>query len=84
VPLYTYTANGELETKTVGVDTTVYDYDELGNLISVTLPDGTFIEYIIDGRNRRVAKLVDGIFIEGFLYQGQLNPVAKIDDTGNR
>jgi len=81
--IYTYTVNGELETKTVGADTTVYDYDELGNLISVTLPDGTFIEYIIDGLNRRVAKLVDGIFIEGYLYQGQLNPVAKIDDTGN-
>ena len=80
---YTYTANGELETKTVGSDITTYDYDELGNLISVTLPDGTFVEYIIDGRNRRVAKLVDGVFIEGYLYQGQLNPVAKVDDTGN-
>jgi RHS repeat-associated protein len=80
---YTYTANGELETKTIGADTTVYDYDELGNLISVTLPDGTFIEYIIDGRNRRVARLINGVFIEGFLYQSQLNPVAKVDDTGN-
>jgi RHS repeat-associated protein len=80
---YTYTANGELETKAVGADTTVYDYDELGNLISVTLPDGTFIEYIIDGLNRRVAKLVNGIFIEGFLYESELYPAAKIDDTGN-
>ncbi|HDH11672.1 MAG TPA: hypothetical protein ENG83_05670 [Nitrospirae bacterium] len=80
---YTYTANGELEMKTLGSDITTYNYDELGNLISATLPDGTVIDYIIDGRNRRVAKLVNSVFTEGFLYQGQLNPVAKIDDTGN-
>ena len=29
---YTYTANGELQTKTVGGQTTTYDYDVLGNL----------------------------------------------------
>ncbi len=80
---YAYSANGELETKTVGAETTTYYYDELGNLISVALPDGTIIDYIIDGRNRRVVKRINGFFTEGFLYQDQLNPVAKINNTGN-
>src|SRR5262249_30257701 len=37
---YTYTANGELESKTVSTQTTLYAYDALGNLRTVTLPDG--------------------------------------------
>ncbi|MCI0563830.1 MAG: hypothetical protein MN733_35595, partial [Nitrososphaera sp.] len=49
---YTYTANGELLTKTLGTQTTTYDYDVLGNLRAVTLPDGTRIDYLIDGQNR--------------------------------
>jgi len=28
--------------------------------VQVTLPDGTAIDYLIDGRNRRVGKKVDG------------------------
>jgi len=64
-------------------DTTTYDYDVLGNLMSVTLPDTTLIEYIIDGRNRRIGKKVNGVFTQGFLYQDQLNPVAEVDESGN-
>ncbi|HMS85719.1 MAG TPA: hypothetical protein PKD12_18910, partial [Nitrospira sp.] len=40
---YTYTNNGELQTKTAGAQTTNYVYDVLGNLKSVTLPNGTLI-----------------------------------------
>jgi YD repeat-containing protein len=50
---YTYTANGELATKTDGSGTTTYDYDELGNLLSVVLPTGHRIDYLIDAQNRR-------------------------------
>ncbi len=55
----------------------------LGNLLAVTLPDGTLIEYVIDGRNRRIGKKVNGVLIQGFLYGDQLNPVAELDGTGN-
>ncbi len=41
------------------------------------------IDYVIDGRNRRIGKKVDGILVQGFLYQDQLNPVAELDGTGN-
>jgi RHS repeat-associated protein len=79
---YTYTANGELQSKTTGGQTTTYTYDALGNLTAVTLPDGTPIEYVIDGRNRRIGKKVNGALVQGFLYSGQLRPVAELDGNG--
>jgi len=79
---YTYSNNGELQTKVVGGQTTSYVYDVLGNLKSVTLPNGTLIEYVIDGQNRRIGKKVNGTLTQGFLYQNQLNPVAELDGTG--
>lgn len=80
---YTYTANGSLPSKTVNGQTTTYSYDVLGNLISVTLPDGTLIEYIIDGQSRRIGKKINGVLVQGFLYSDQLRIVAELDGTGN-
>lgn len=80
---YTYTANGELLTKTEGGATTTYDYDVLGNLRAVTLPDGTLIEHVIDPRNRRIGKKVNGTLVQGFLYKDRLNPIAELDGQGN-
>ena len=62
---------------------TVYEYDELGNLLSVELPDGDNIEYVIDGLNRRIGKKVNGALVQGLLYQDNLNPVAELDGAGN-
>ena len=80
---YAYTANGELRTRNVGGQITAYEYDALGNLISVNLPNATHIEYLIDGLNRRIGKKVNGTLVRGFLYEGQLRPVAELDGTGN-
>lgn len=81
---YGYTANGELLTRTVGADVTRYEYDVAGNLRKVTLPGSspTTVEYVVDGRNRRVGKKVNGALTEGFLYGGQLRPVAWVGPTG--
>ena len=79
---YTYTANGELDSKTDTGLTTHYSYDVLGNLMQVSLPGGMTIDYIIDGQNRRIGKKVDGILTQGFLYQDQLNPIAELDGSG--
>ena len=81
---YTYTANGELasKTNTDTSETTAYTYDVLGNLRTVLLPDGTQIDYIVDGRNRRVGKKVDGVLQRQWIYDGQLRPVAELDGTG--
>jgi len=80
---YTYTANGELLSKTISEQTTTYQYDVLGNLLSVALPGGPTIQYVVDGMNRRVGKRVNGTPVKGFLYRNQLNPVAELDGANN-
>jgi RHS repeat-associated protein len=80
---YTYTANGELATKTIGGQTTSYVYDTLGNLMQVTKPNGDVITYTVDGRGRRVGKSVNGMLVKGWLYSNQLRPIAELDGQGN-
>lgn len=78
---YAYTANGELESKTEGGQTTLYEYDELGNLLAVDLPHGAHIDYLLDASNRRIGKRIDGVLVQGFLYKDGLNPIAELDGS---
>jgi RHS repeat-associated protein len=87
---YTYSAAGDLETKTDVSGTTTYGYDALGNLRSVQFPDGKQVAYDIDGQNRRVGKKVcptpctGGATpqpVQGFLYGDQLRIVAELDGS---
>jgi RHS repeat-associated protein len=80
---YAYTANGELQSKTVGAATTSYQYDVLGNLRHVALPGGTQLDYLIDGQNRRIGKKRNGTLEWGLLYQDGLKPIAELDANGN-
>jgi RHS repeat-associated protein len=79
---YTYAPGGELATKTANGQTATFDYDALGNLRSVVLPNGIAIDYVIDAANRRVGKKINGTLVQGFLYGDQLNPVAELDGLG--
>ena len=65
---YSYTQDGRLQSKTEGTATTSYQYDELGNLTRVILPDGKQIDYLIDGLNRRLGKKVDGALVQGVFH----------------
>jgi RHS repeat-associated protein len=80
---YTYASNGELQHKAIAGQTTTYDYDALGNLLAVTLPTGAQITYVVDGRNRRIGKQVDGMRVQGFLYQDRLRTIAELDGSNN-
>ena len=80
---YGYTANGELQTKTTGGQTTTYQYDVLGNLKRVSLPNGSQIDYLIDGQNRRIGKNINGTRVQRILYQDALKPIAELDGANN-
>jgi RHS repeat-associated protein len=80
---HTHTANGELRTNTQGGRTTTYGYDVLGNLRFADLPDGRRIEYLVDGRGRRVGKKINGVLVQGFVYGSQLAPATELDGKGN-
>jgi RHS repeat-associated protein len=82
---YTYTANGELETKT-NRDTGeawLFQYDALGNLLTVALPNGDLVEYLVDGMGRRVGKKKNGVLLRQWIYRDALKPVAELDGSGN-
>jgi RHS repeat-associated protein len=82
---YTYTANGELETKTNRTtgEAWLFQYDALGNLLTVGLPNGDLVEYLVDGMGRRVGKKKNGVLLKQWIYRDALKPVAELDGAGN-
>ena len=45
--------------------------------------DGRLIEYVTDGKGRRIGKMVNGVLTKQWLYRDQLKPVAEMDGLGN-
>lgn len=80
---FEYGANGELAQLNNENGQTSFKYDAMGNLKQVILANGVVLDYIVDARNRRVGKKVNGVLVQGFLYQDQLKPIAQLDGTGN-
>jgi RHS repeat-associated protein len=80
---YTYQPSGELASKTQNGATMSFSFDAFGNLVAATTPTGIAISYLVDGRNRRIGKMVNGTLVTGFLYRDQVAPVAQLDGSGN-
>jgi RHS repeat-associated protein len=80
---FTYNEHGDLETMTNDQTSavTTYLYDVSGNLKQVVLPSTQEISYLVDGFNRRVAKKVDGVLSERYLYQDDLKIAAMFDGS---
>ena len=67
----------------IGADgPTTFDFDDLGDLRSVALAGGRRIEYVIDAGGRRIGRSVDGVLIDGFLYDVDDSIVAWTDGSG--
>ena len=80
---YSYNLDGFLAAKTDGSDVTTYDYSSRGELLVVTLPDGRIIEYVHDPLGRRIAKKIDGVIVEKYLWQGLTRLLAVYDGSDN-
>ncbi|WP_413288247.1 RHS repeat domain-containing protein [Bdellovibrio sp. HCB337] len=82
---FTYNANGDLTSKThtLTSTTTSYTYDVFGNLTSVTMPNADVFTYEIDGLNRRVGKLKNGVVQKRWIYMDQTRIAAEVDSSGN-
>jgi RHS repeat-associated protein len=80
---YSYTTNGELLSRTIDTQTTLYGYDVFGNLKTVTLPNGNLVEYVVDGQNRRVGKKINGAWLQKFLSLNDFKPIAELDGGNN-
>lgn len=78
---YVYTDNGELKSMTNCFGTVSYEYDSFANLKKITLADGTVIEYKVDGFNRRVKKLVNGVAAEYYIWYDQTRLAAILDSN---
>lgn len=81
---YTYAANGDLATKHNNAtgESWQYTYDARGNLVKVILPSGTVIDYLVDGRNRRVGKRVNGTLVRQWVWSNQLRIAAELNGSG--
>ena len=60
VTTLTYDLRQRLKTRQVGTETTTFDYYPTGPLQKVTLPDGSFVQYIYDNAHR-LSKITDGL-----------------------
>jgi len=80
---YGYDLDGYLTTKTDGSDVTNYNYSSRGELLRVSLPDGRTIEYVHDPLGRRIAKTVDGVVVEKYIWQGMTRLLAIYDGADN-
>ncbi|MGB6012424.1 MAG: RHS repeat-associated core domain-containing protein [Desulfobacterales bacterium] len=80
---YQYNLDGFLSTKTEGTNVTTYDYSSRGELLVVTLPEGRIIEYVHDPLGRIIAKKIDGVIVEKYLWQGLTRLLAVYDGSDN-
>jgi len=80
---FVYSANGDLRFKVESTDTTRYVYDALGCLVSVMLPDGTLMEYLLDGNGVRIGCKVNGRVTHKWLYSNNLRIAAELDSNNS-
>ena len=79
---YQYNDDGYLQTKTTPNGTTTYQYGAFGELQKVVTPTKT-IEYLHNANNQRVAKKVDGVIVEKYLWANLTTLLAIYDKDDN-
>lgn len=80
---FEYTLEGEVDRVTdvsTGAETN-YEYDSTGSLRRVVLPSDDLVEYVVDGADRRIARIVNGTVSHRWLW-GRAGVTAEVDATG--
>ncbi len=80
---YQYDFDGFLTARTRGTQLTQYFYSSRGELLGVVLPNSTVVEYIDEPLGRRIAKKVNGVVVEKYLWQGMTRLLAVYDGSNN-
>jgi len=76
---YQYDPDARLAARIEGGARTEYSYATTGELLSVTLPDSRVISYVNDPLGRRIAKKIDGVVVEKYLWSGLTTLLAVYD-----
>ena len=81
---YSYNNNGDLVSVANSADSTtkLFVYDVFGNLKQANVA-GKTMTYLVDAKNRRVGKKVNGLLSQAFVYQNQTNIAAELDGNSN-
>ena len=80
---YQFDQDGFLTAKITLAGTATFNYSSRGELLSATLPNGTAISYEHDPMGRRIAKRVNGVITEKYLWQGMTRLLAVFDGSNN-
>lgn len=82
---FSYTAHGDLLEKEniVTGEKLTLTYDERGQLTRATLPNGTIVQYAIDGEGKRLAMAVNGAMTVGYMHDLDGRLVAEVNSNGS-
>ena len=80
---YAYTSDGQLSSMMDLTGTTNFTYDDFSNLKQVIYPSGKVVQYKVDGLNRRLKKIVNGVTTEYYLWYDQTRLAAVLDGNKN-
>lgn len=80
---YQFNADGFLTQKTSSAGTMTTNYSSRGELLSANLPGGTVATYDHDPMGRRIAKRVNGIVTEKYLWKDAITLLAVYDGSDN-
>ena len=80
---YQYDLDGFLTTKMDASGATAYSYSSRGELLKVVLPESKVIEYLHDPQGRRIAKKINGVITEKYLWQGLTRLLAVYNGSNS-
>ena len=80
---YQFDLDGFLTSKTQGASATTYRYSSGENFFNVVLPDGAVLSYDHHPLGRRIAKRVNGVLTEKYLWKDAVTLLAVYDGQNN-